>query len=216
MRNIIIEYIVNNISKETLSFIKSIGSPDKYSSVQKRLKNKEKNWDDATEFLIKKHKVIDSIIASGFKIGSFSDITSKERQSLMNTYIHFLIDDFRGKGSKGERFLKKMKVLDVEEINNEESEQRKIEDKMTNDTIDEMKRIRDNFYTLLLEEKDEISLTRNKVVWTYITHPGNEVDKRTYRDWACDRLGIKARMFFILVANMKEEATAFYKENCTK
>lgn len=106
-------YIILNLAVETLSHTRRI---KRYSFLSRRWKSKDQKVDDVADFFVEKRSLILEAIACGFSIGSFELEFCPITNTIINSFINWMINGYKSKGEKQQRFENKMRSLDDKRI----------------------------------------------------------------------------------------------------
>ena len=194
-------YLIQNLAKNTLAHARRV---KRYSFLSRRWKNAEHRVDDVADFFVEKRSLILDGIRSGFHVGSFELAFCRTTNTIINSFINWMINNHKSKGEKQKRFETKMIGLDEDRIKTEIA---KMENKMSmHEDI-----ISANLRFLATLKSDE-----ERIVWSYITYCGTDEDRRNYLIKAIRSVGVCRSQFFARVKTMKEKAQKFLenkKEN---
>jgi hypothetical protein len=187
-------YLILNLAKATLAHARRVR---RYQFLGRRWKIDECRMDDVADFYMEKKSLILQAIDYGFHVGSFELDFCRITNTIINSFINWMIDNHKSKGEKQKRFETKMIGLDEDRIKLELTKQ---ENKMA---------IHEDIIAANLRFIATLKSDEDRVVWSYITYGGTDEDRRVYLTDCAETIGVGRSQFFVKVKKMKERAQAF-------
>lgn len=194
-------YLIQNLAKNTLAHARRV---KRYSFLSRRWKNGECRVDDVADFFVEKRSLILDGIKNGFHVGSFELTFCRITNTIINSFINWMINNHKSKGEKQKRFEIKMIGLDEDRIKTEIA---KMENKMS---------MHEDIISANLRFLATLTSDEERIVWSYITYCGTDEDRRNYLIKAIRSVGVCRSQFFARVKAMKEKAQKFLENKKEK